>query len=282
MSEVAVVFCHIPKCGGISIVKALEENYGPDKVVSLQHHLHDPRALYWTDYSAYWRGIQEFTWTDEPIYETVCRCGNRNGVLPMKMGKPHEIWCSCGHRWMQPWDKMYPVYECKAIWGHFPFRALENAFGHETYHISWMRDPVERLISLYYYWKAQPGGYDPHQDAIKAGKMSLLEFASTPQQRESITRVYFDGVEDPGTSLRWVFDFDQFERSWGDMFRLILERDPPPVKHENAAKLPKLATKEERQQIAAMNPEDMGFWLDYKASMYNDRFDEEDYLDENI
>ena len=266
MSEVEVVFCHIPKSGGISIVKALEDHYGAEQVVSLQHHLHDPRALYWTNHEAYQAQCIAWRRTDEPIYETVCQCGNRNGVLPHRMGDGQLVWCSCGRQAIVEWKDMYPMDHCKAIWGHFPFQILDDCFNYKTAHITWIRDPVERIISLYYYWMAQPGGYDPYQDAIKAGKMSLLQFAETRENRESITGVYLGDMGDMIHRIPWAFDFDNFEQSWFNMFALLWGPDSvPALRHENKAKLIKYASLKDKREIAKMNPNDMGFWLDYKA-----------------
>jgi hypothetical protein len=58
------------------------------------------------------------------------------------------------------------------VWGHFPYRFLQQMQTPIT-RVSFLRDPVDRVISLYYYWRSS----DLDQVGPKLAKeLSLLDF----------------------------------------------------------------------------------------------------------
>lgn len=70
----------------------------------------------------------------------------------------------------------------QVIHGHFfanKYNWMDN-----TFKIIWMRDPVERIISQYYYWKANPQIDDPIVKLIAEEKLDIVDFASIPSMRD--------------------------------------------------------------------------------------------------
>lgn len=50
-----------------------------------------------------------------------------------------------------------------------------------NFYLTWLRDPVERVISHYYYWKSRPDiNMHPVEYKIKYENLSLVDFSSIP------------------------------------------------------------------------------------------------------
>jgi hypothetical protein len=68
----------------------------------------------------------------------------------------------------------------RAIHGHFPAtRALRDAYPRARI-VAWVREPVERAISYFHYWKRLPRHGNPLHDFFLDQDLSLVEFASHP------------------------------------------------------------------------------------------------------
>ncbi|MCL2932549.1 MAG: sulfotransferase family protein [Trichodesmium sp. MAG_R03] len=104
----------------------------------------------------------------------------------------------------------YPEVGTKArvIHGHFPTIKYEGKYP-SAKRIIWLRNPVERLISQYFYWKGLPLGEnpfnDPHHTLVVEQNLSILEFAEMPEMRnlmykatseKPITNFYFIGIKE--------------------------------------------------------------------------------------
>lgn len=80
----------------------------------------------------------------------------------------------------------------KCIHGHFLASKYLDKYP-DAKLITWMRDPVERVVSHYHYWKRKP---DPAHSICRHlvdNKLSLLEFAQLAQMRNLQAR-YLDNV----------------------------------------------------------------------------------------
>src|SRR5690606_3765419 len=106
------------------------------------------------------------------------------------------------------------AFFAKAIHGHFSPKELKQVFP-TSKTITWMRHPVERIISWYFYWK---NGIDLRPKLLVkfiAEKPTLETFASWPEVRFELTNNYFNINDLP------LFDFIGFTENYNrDFFKL--------------------------------------------------------------
>jgi hypothetical protein len=76
--------------------------------------------------------------------------------------------------------------------GHF---CLEKYHGIQGPRATILRDPVERLISHYFFWKTLPPNGHALHERFLAEKPTLVEFARLPGLRYFYTRVMFGGAD---------------------------------------------------------------------------------------
>lgn len=122
---------------------------------------------------------------------------------------------------------------------------------------TWLRDPVERTLSQYSFYKDRPAEKSL-AEAVRAGEVGLDEFAEKPFIRELQTR-YLRGfaLED----LAFVGLTEQFELG----LALLFGEEAPQLKRRYNATDEKIeATEEERAAIAALNPEDEALYAEAK------------------
>lgn len=99
--------------------------------------------------------------------------------------------------------------EC--VHGHF--FAIQYSRLQRPYHfVTWLRDPVEQHVSLYYYWKRYPDISYKHPLWLKMieKSMTLREFAEIPRFWNIATRFLY-GV--PLRSFSFVGIMEQYDRS---------------------------------------------------------------------
>ena len=65
----------------------------------------------------------------------------------------------------------------RVLTGHLPASTLLPR-APKARSIVWLREPVARTISAYFYWKSLPHQADPRHAAVRSGEVSLLEFAA--------------------------------------------------------------------------------------------------------
>ncbi len=58
-----------------------------------------------------------------------------------------------------------------------------------------LRDPVQNVISIYFFWKEAAAPYDTLHDYVLKNGLSLLEVASLPIIRGLLHRTYFDSFD---------------------------------------------------------------------------------------
>lgn len=76
--------------------------------------------------------------------------------------------------------------EIKAITGHFTSDKYAKSYPN-TKMVIWLRDPIKRLISHYYYWQTRKPTNDLHKIVID-NKLSLLEFAQLDEIRNFMSK----------------------------------------------------------------------------------------------
>lgn len=101
----------------------------------------------------------------------------------------------------------------RVIHGHYHIHKYSRVSA--RLRITFLRDPLDRLVSHYFFWKnTQPRGHSLHAYTLEQ-KLSLEEFARLPNVRRCYTGVFFRGV-DIGE-----FDFVGFyEQAGSDVARL--------------------------------------------------------------
>jgi hypothetical protein len=99
----------------------------------------------------------------------------------------------------------------RVVHGHFwakKYERIENAV-----RITFLRDPIERTISHYYFWRITPGhGHSLHQRVLDEG-MGMLDFARLPQMGGFYQDYFFRGVNMAG--FDFIGDMSFFDKELG-------------------------------------------------------------------
>lgn len=98
---------------------------------------------------------------------------------------------------MPPYDRQRPSPAVppgiRAIHGHF--HASRYAEHPGAFRFTFLREPVDNLLSIYYYWKnCERHGYPPHERFLRESP-SVFEFAQWPVMKGWASRWYFGGVD---------------------------------------------------------------------------------------
>jgi hypothetical protein len=116
------------------------------------------------------------------------------------------------------------------IHGHFFLSKYRHIPGLQR--AVWFRDPVQRLLSHYYYWLRAPDMDHPNCIALHEQGLSVVEFAELPELRNVFAR-FLDG--ELFKELDWVGLVEDYQTSL-DLFYAMYAcgRDPRELnKHEN-------------------------------------------------
>jgi len=123
------------------------------------------------------------------------------------------------------------VQKVRAIHGHIPANKYAEICPHAKY-VMWMRNPVERIISYYYFWMRTAPHGNPNHDYVVNNQLSLIEFAQFPPIRNEFFGYYLKN-----------FNIDRFffigitERFTQDVQKLAQKLSWPtiPIPKENVA-----------------------------------------------
>jgi hypothetical protein len=103
-------------------------------------------------------------------------------------------------RWIHPeWylaRRPRSIAPYRVVHGHFP--AFKYDLLPEALRVALLRDPVENLISIYYYWKHLcETAYQGHAifHLFKSQRLTLLETAAIPALRALMSHTYFGGFD---------------------------------------------------------------------------------------
>lgn len=91
----------------------------------------------------------------------------KNRVLRIKPAVPPGTECIHGHFFMRKYVKLFPRAE----------------------YATWLREPADRVASLYYYWLDKPKMFHPLCRKLHRRRWSLEEFAAVPQMRDLQARM---------------------------------------------------------------------------------------------
>jgi hypothetical protein len=145
----------------------------------------------------------------------------------------------------------------KCVHGHFLAKKYDRVFN-DTRFVTWFRDPVERVISHYYFWKAQADMKNPWYRKMQKHNWNLIDFAGEPRLRNM--QSYFLQNK-PFREFEFVGITEEFERSmrlYGAMFS-IESNIPLPVSNRNPERKAELyeVPRETKDRIRELNQIDM-------------------------
>lgn len=114
-------------------------------------------------------------------------------VLEDYYGQPHAV-CD-NHHSVTP-EKIKTIsQDVRVIHGHFNLIKYKDYFC-EAKRIVWLRNPVDRLISHFYYLKSNLIPGDSFHREVLEKNMSLIEFAEAPIMRNQIRAAYLPPEHD--------------------------------------------------------------------------------------
>lgn len=157
-----------------------------------------------------------------------------------------------------------PKPEVKVIHGHFPGNKYDQKFP-QVKKIIWLRNPVKRLISLYFFWKTWQilvENDEENSEESKQSNLSFIEFAEQPEmqnlisskfvQEQKLADFYFVGIQEffleDLLELRKMFGWPKYELETQNTnpypeYKLLLEEV--------------LSNQEILQKISVLNQEDI-------------------------
>lgn len=149
-----------------------------------------------------------------------------------------------------------------AVHGHFwvkKYERIENAI-----RITFLRDPIERMISHYYFWLNAPGdGHSLHQRVLDEG-MGLLDFARLPQMRGFYRDYFFRDVN--MAEFDFIGDMSFFDEELGRLEALLGVRGARATVGQNPAadyasmRAAALTTGPVRDELAGILADEVAFY----------------------
>jgi len=158
----------------------------------------------------------------------------------------------------------------RCIHGHIDVNALLPAYP-DAILVTWVREPVQRVASLYHYWRREPDLRHPLCRALHDRKLSLLEFASQDQARNDMTR-FFGGFGP--ADFAFIGLFEELGASMELFFRKF---GLPPVPIAHGHRNPDRqgdgyrVTAAEHAEIAGLNADDVRLYAECLRSFAAER-----------
>lgn len=148
------------------------------------------------------------------------------------------------------------------IHGHFRFAKYANQFPRAAY-VTWLRDPVERLASHYFFWQRGRFMEDPLCNKVLSEKMTLEEFAQLDVARNVQYRFLSPGG---AQSFDFIGITEEYERSL-ELFRRLISPEvtiAPKIQNTNPERQRGFyeISPEVRQRILALNELDSSAYVD--------------------
>ena len=128
------------------------------------------------------------------------------------------------------WGRNVPDVPVSAscVHGHFQSDEFTGKFPQAKL-ITWVRDPVDRVVSSYYYRLREPDWKHPVCQVLHQQKLSLGDYAALPQVRNEM--IHFFGSKKP-EDFHFIGFVEEFERSLDAMGKLLKMAACPP-RHDN-------------------------------------------------
>jgi ubiquinone/menaquinone biosynthesis C-methylase UbiE len=106
----------------------------------------------------------------------------------------------------------------RVVTGHFELATWEPVCRKATV-VTWLRDPVARVLSWYHFWKSQGPKGDPWRDAVQDGRVSLEEFVRMDGARDAMSALLrgytLEDLEFVGVQEHFAADLDELSARMG-------------------------------------------------------------------
>lgn len=127
-------------------------------------------------------------------------------------------------------NAFHPIHDAKCIHGHFlPLKYLSLGLGRRAAFVTWVRDPVERIVSHYYYW-LRTGRAETalplHRKVIEEA-WSLERFCLSSELRNLYSQFLWGF---PLSMLSFVGLVEYFDDDFRYFCNRYLGRDVPPIR----------------------------------------------------
>lgn len=171
-----------------------------------------------------------------------------------------------------PLLKMQPVqfeWGYRAVHGHFPANKALLEANPKAKMVTWIRNPIDRVISHYYFWKQIPEGKLGNKNHVYfcQNNLSLTDFVQTPEMRGEVFvyQGYLGKVK--GEDFFFIGEMEEYDR---DLMRLANLMKWPLLKahQDNRAKTRKEANKKEIQKIEEVLKEEIQRYQYLKSSIH--------------
>lgn len=159
------------------------------------------------------------------------------------------------------WGRVCPEVPAGAtcVHGHYQASQLATRFP-EARLMTWVRDPVERVVSSYHHRLRDPDWQHPVCHQLHRDKLSLLAYAAIPEMRNEMC--HFFGKSRPA-DFSFIGVVEEFDHSFAQM-REFLCMGEVPARHDNANPNKKIARYElepaVRQQLSELNADDVALY----------------------
>ncbi|MBN1168799.1 sulfotransferase family 2 domain-containing protein [Candidatus Woesebacteria bacterium] len=78
----------------------------------------------------------------------------------------------------------------KILYGHHAFYGIHEFFDRQPYYFTFLRDPLERTVSMYNYWCKSYFFFNNYEDTKKGNVLKILQYGVPPRIEEWINEIY--------------------------------------------------------------------------------------------
>lgn len=128
-------------------------------------------------------------------------------------------------------DLLHIPETARVVHGHFPARRYERLPA--DVRVTFLREPVDRMISHYYFWRRHVRHHHPVHDRMVAEQWSPETFAAYPAVRYFYSRTIFGGADMGRFDL--IGAVARVERDWPRLLDLIGKTGSLPRENINTA-----------------------------------------------
>jgi len=153
-----------------------------------------------------------------------------------------------GNKWPYP-NRGYTV-----VHGHFHVQRMHEKFPQAKI-ITWVRHPVDRLVSLYLYWKKTDLNLNDIQLKIKSGKLSLIEFAKMDYIKKEMSS-FFSGFD--LNQFLFIGVVENYDNDINELSRMLSWKKSNTY-HKNASSKEFISEKE-RNELGIILSEDIDLY----------------------
>ncbi len=152
--------------------------------------------------------------------------------------------------------------DTKVIHGHFPFQEMEKRIQakEKIPVITWLRDPVDRVVSAFHYvdriYKKELSQRDPGLNILNTLKRGLMEYAHAKPNRNRMA-YYLKGI--PLESLFFVGILEHFEEDLAFLAKRLGWKEYP---------IPHLNKTQKREPLAAFKYDAIKCWNAQDVELY--------------